>query len=205
MAQLSTLLERVLDEFPAVPEVLALRALADATKEFLIRTHIWRDTITDPIQVADSAKFVLSPGAGRAVAALLEVRVDGRQLEPVPTFDRRLQHGGSPRVFTQWSPAMLEMNIAPLPGALVVVKAALTLAAGATEAEVPTDLVDEYGEALAAGAKMRLVRQLGQPWANPEAGVMYGGQYYNAIAAAKGRVMSALGQAELRVEMRCLA
>lgn len=209
MAQLRTLLDRVIDEYPTVPEVMALRALVDSTKEFCSRTHIWRETLVDPIQTTTvGTKFVLTPGPGRVVAAALEVRVDGRELEPVPTGDRRMYRPGAatPRCYSQWSPAMIEMDATPLPGAIIQVKAALSLATDAPDdTDVPEDVLNEYGEALAAGAKMRLVRMFGQSWSNPEMGVMYGGAYYNAIATAKRRTSNALDQAEQRVEMRPFA
>lgn len=201
---LRPLLDRVVDEYPSVPEVIALRALADAAKEFCNRTHIWREQLVNPLQVTNSAKFVVALGEGRVVASLLAVRVDGRRMEPVPVHDRRMQRtaGTEPRVYTQWSPSMFELDVAPPASAVVVVHAALSLAADAVDADLPDDLIDEYGKDIAAGAKMILVRQVGQAWANPDAAVGYGGEFYNAIASAKRRTMTALGQAEVRVQMR---
>lgn len=203
MAQLATLLGRVHDEIPAAPELLALRALVDAVKEFCVRSHYWRDSVTST-RVGGGSKFLLTPPVGVQVAALLEVRNAGRWLEPVAPFDRRMYpHSGEPRAFAQWTPAMIELDITPMDGTVLDIFAALTLSQGASgTTDVPAEMLDEYGEAIAAGAKMRLLRQTGQPWHNPDASVGYAGQYYNAIADAKRRAMTALGQADLRVEMR---
>lgn len=202
MSTLASLLSRVHDEIPAAPELLALRALVDATKEFCVRTHYWRGTVAST-RIGNGAKYLLQPGTGVQVAALLDVRMNGRWLEPVAPFDRRMYpHGGEPRAFAQWTPAMIELDIEPAEGTTLDINAALTLSQGATGEEVPAEMVDEYGEAIAAGAKMRLLRQNGQPWHDPDASTGYAGQYYNAIADAKRRAMTALGQADLRVEMR---
>lgn len=207
MAALSDLLDRVVDEYPSVPEVLALRALSDSVKEFCARTHVWQgapESITR--DSSGGSKFSLVAGEGLQVAQVLRVRVAGKSLDPVPAMDRRMDRDvGEPRHFAQWTPSLIEIDVPPMMDAVVEARVALTLAQGATETPVPDELVAEYGEHIAAGAKMRLVRQAGQAWHNPEAGILYGGIYYNAISTAKAQAMSSRGAAELRVEMRPFA
>lgn len=206
MAQLSVLLDRVHDEFPAVPEVLALRALSDATKEFCQRTHIWRQAIPDVLMAPGSATYTLTVPTGLQVVALKDVRLGADKIYPIPTAVLLARvhtpAQGQPTAFAEWAPDMIELDRPVKTAATLTIRAAVTLALGATEVAVPDSLIDEYGEAIAAGAKMRLVRQAGQPWYSPEAGAGYGSIFYAAITSAKGRVMSALGEADMRVEMR---
>lgn len=206
MAKLSVLLERVHDEYPAVPEALALRALADATKEFCSRTHYWQDVLPSINVRPGITTYELSLDSGVQLAQLLEVRLDGSRIDPVALESYRLRAmpvlAGMPVGYVQWQPGAIELINPPTDAQVLTVVAALTLRLGADAVNLPDDLVDEYGEALAAGAKSRLVRQAGQPWFMPDLAPMYAGQFYSAINTAKRRVMTALGQAQMQVELR---
>lgn len=213
MAKLSALLDRIHDEFPAVPEAMALRALSDAFKEFCTRTHAWRAQLADVPLVPGQSTYDLSDAIYEVafsrdtqLVSLEDVRLDGRKLYPVATELSRLRvtelGTGQPAGYIQWQPTAIEIIPTPAsPGSLSLF-AVLTVKLGRTDMSVPDDIVDEYGEAIAAGAKSRLVRQAGQPWFAPDLVVGYAGPFYAAINTAKGRVMTALGQAQMQVEMR---
>lgn len=206
MAKLDVLLERIHDEYPAVPEALALRALADAAKEFCSRTHYWQESLPNINVRAGVTTYELALDSGIQLAQLLEVRLDGVRLSPVALEVYRLRaeplRADRPMGYVQWQPNAIELINPPTEAETLTVVAALTLRLGAAAVNVPDDLVDEYGEALAAGAKSRLVRQAGQPWFAPDAVPLYTGPFYSAINTAKRRVMTALGQAQMQVEMR---
>ena len=206
MARLSALLQYVHDEFPAVPEALALRALADATKEFCSRSHAWQEVLPQVRVRADERMYELSLDSGVQLVALKDVRLDGARIHPVALELYRLRSHdlgrGEPLGYVQWQPSTIELINPPSEATRLDVTAALTLKMGAGNTAVPDDLVDEYGEVLASGAKARLVRQFGQPWFLPDMAVGYAGPFYAAINTAKGRVMTALGDAQMQVEMR---
>lgn len=213
MAKLSALLDRVHDEFPGVPEALALRALSDALKEFCTRTHAWQATLP-PVQLVPGqteydltdALYEVAFSRDIQLVSIKDARVNGVKLYPVATEVGRLRATqpapGAPTGFVQWQPSTIELINPPSETGELVVTAALTVKLGRSDMVVPDDLLDEYGEAIASGAKARLVRQAGQPWFNPDLVVAYAGPYYTAINAAKGRVMTALGEAQMQVEMR---
>lgn len=209
MAQLNTLLDRIHDEIPSVPEALALRALSDSVKEFCVRTHIWQAELPRISLRPGTATYSLYPDTGQQIAALKDVRLDGRKINPVATERVRVRaqspRASTPMAYIQVSPDAIELTAAPVDADRLTVVAALTLALGEVTADVPDALIDEYGEALAAGAKMRLVRQASQPWTAPDAVMNYAGPYYTAIATAKSRAMSALGEANMQIEMRSWA
>ena len=204
MALLSALLDRIHDEFPSVPEALALRALSDAVKEFCVRTHIWQADLRVSLREGTTT-YTLYPDTGMQIVALKDVRLDGTKIHPVATDGVRLRRdtpaAAAPSSFIQLTPDTIEMVAAPVDAARLNVKAAVTLALGETSIEIPDSLADEYGEDLAMGAKMRLVRQAGQPWYAPET-TGYSVAFYRAITAAKGRAMSGLGEAEMQIQMR---
>lgn len=205
MALIADLLTRVSDEFPATPGVVAQRALSDAVKEFCSRSHAWQDMLSQVIVIPGTATYDLDVDTGTQIVALVEVRLAGVKLDPVANelFSQRrtLPAPGKPTKYTQTQPTSLELDRAPIQRDVLTAKAALTLSLGATNTTLPDSLLDEYGEAIASGAKMRLVRQANQPWYAPDAALGYAGPFYTAITQAKGRAMATLGEADLSVQM----
>lgn len=207
MALLSVMLDRVSDELPSVPEPLALRALSDSFKEFCVRTHIWQEALPTIRARADRTEFELSPDTGAMVVAIKEIRQDGQLIPPVPTELPRilvntLPSGTRPVAWTQIRPDLIDLVNAPLEDITLTAVAALTLTQGYTDYDIPDVLIDEYAEALAAGAKGRLVVQASQPWYAPDAAPEYRRQFYVAVNQAKRRVMTALGTADMQMQMR---
>jgi hypothetical protein len=49
---------------------------------------------------------------------------------------------------------------------------------------------------------MRLVKHAGQPWFAPDAAPLYAREFYRAVNEAKWRAISALGEANMQIEMR---
>lgn len=206
MATLSDLLERVHDEFPGAPEGLALRALSDATKEFCTLSHAWQETLPRVSIRAGVTSYVLYPDTGVQIVALKEVRLDERRIPPLTVDIARTRaytpDAGTVMGFMQTSPTTIELINAPDSAERLAVKAALTLARGETDYELPDALLDEYGEGIAAGAKMRLVRMAGQPWFAPDAARIYAPVFYGAANSAKVRAMTSMGEADAQIEMR---
>lgn len=206
MAKLSELLDRVLDEYPAVPRALALRSLSDAAKEFCSRTHAWQEPLT-PIRLRpDVESYEVDLDSGVQLVALKEVRLDGRRIDPVATEIFRLRknelRAGLPMGYVQWQPTTIELVNPPNDAMELTVVAALTLARNSVDVDVPDSVLDEYGDSIASGAKGRLVRQAGQSWSNPDAVLAYMGPFYADVTRAKSRVNTALGEAQVQVEMR---
>jgi hypothetical protein len=208
MAQLSDLLSRVHDEFPAVPELLALRALSDSVAEFCRRTHYWQADLPAVRTRAGRTEFTLYPDTGQLVLAVKEVRLpDGTRVDPFAGELKRLlvtpiSSGSVPLGFVQRNPSTIELLNATDDVVSLSVKAALTIIPGTTTVDILDDLVNEYSEALGAGAKMRLVRQASQPWYAPDAAPGYAGPFYMAVNEAKARALTTLGEANLQVQMR---
>lgn len=206
MAKLSDLSSRVLDEFPSAPRAFALRALSDAAKEFCSRTHVWQAQITPITLRPGQTEYEIDLDTGTQLVAFKDVRLDGKKIDPIATELFRLRtdnlRAGLPLGFIQWQPSTIELINPPKDASVLDVTAALTLALNATDVDLPDSIIDEYGESLASGAKGRLARQRGQAWSDPEAVVGYMGPFYADVAKAKARVNTALGSAQVQVEMR---
>jgi len=206
MSLLSVLLDRVHDEFPAVPEPLALRALSDAAKEFFVRSHAWQDKIPHIHLRENKSTYQLYPPDGTQIVALKDVRLNGKKIFPAATETPRREYmapeAGCVTKYVQITPAEITFTRPSSTDDRVEAKAALSLPLNATTTDIPDVIIDEWGEAIAAGAKMRLVRQASQPWFAPDAATLYSVPFYTAINTAKVRAMTALGEAQLQVEMR---
>ena len=206
MAKLSDLLTRVHDELPAVPESLALRALSDAAKEFCTRTHAWQVSLPRISLREGKDTYDLYPDEGTQVVALTDVRLDGKKIDPIPAelvhTSANTPAPGPVTCFTQTTPTTVTVVRMPDSADRLDVRAAMTLVREATAVDVPDTILDEYGEGIAAGAKMRLTRMAAQVWSAPDLAVGYAGLFYGAIAQAKSRVRSALGEAEMQMTMR---
>ena len=206
MARLDKLLNRVFDEFPAVPKTLALRALSDSVREFCDRSHAWQIWLPDIGVGPGEAVYELILDVGTRATALKEVRLNGARVAPVATewrnlaaTDSRLSWGNG---YFQTQSDAIELVHAPAEAGILKIRAALSLDLGSEIADIPDALISEYGEVLASGAKMRLVRQAGQPWFNPDLVIGYAGPFYLASDRAKARANTALGEAQIQVAMR---
>lgn len=205
MAQLNALLYRVVDELPAASESFVLRALSDSAKEFCTRSHLW---------LAPLAQFNLTPGTpsyaavvpdlGKQVAAIKDLKVGDRRMRPVdePSARRSTAYGTRPAAYSQSEGGAFTLYPTPQEPESVTAIVALTLALDAMDVDMPDAIISEYGEAIAAGAKMRLVRMANQPWSSPDAALPYAAAFYSAINTAKTRALMSMGEAEMKIEMR---
>ena len=204
--QLTELLTRVFDDIPSVPQALALRALSDALREFCRRTYAWREPLEDTPIPAGEPLIDLSIGQGTNIIAVPELRLDGAKIDPAAPEEvqqlRRRPREGDPIGFVHYPTGQLELLPSPkrdhvLSGTIVV---APTL--GATNLNMPNHIGNEYGDALAAGAKMRLVKMPAQPWSAPDMMQLYASEFYMAVSEAKLRAATSMGDAPLQVQMR---
>ena len=208
MALLSTLLDRVHDELPAVPEPVALRFLSDSFKEFCTRTHAWQEELPAVRVRAERTQFELSPDTGTMVAAIKEVRLESGELVPAAPAElsriltTRPSTSAKPLAWFQTRPDIFEVVNASEEDVRLSVLAALTLVQSYTEYDLPEILLSEWGENIAAGAKGRLLVQPNQPWSAPELAPEFRRQFYVAVNQAKARAMTSLGAAQLQVQMR---
>lgn len=206
MALLSALLDRVHDELPSVPTGIALRALSDATREFCTRSHYWQELQPPLPLLLDVAIYDVPQPAGKNIVALKDVRFNGLKLDAIPTDNARIQswrnNPGAPRAYYQITAAALELTRVPDTLGDLVIIAAVSLALNETATPVPDMLFQTYGEAIASGAKMKLVMQANQDWANPALANVYGAPFYDAVNRAKAEAKFALGEANAQVVMR---
>ena len=144
---------------PSVPEPVALNFLRQAAKELCQRTRCWR--FTDSFQTTgDDIEVMCTPPC----ADLFEIewaRFDDMQLESrAPTGDMLFHDNGQPRYFYQTGPNTISLE----PRAKGTLSLSLFLQPSVGTEMLPAFMLDQFGDALAAGALSRLLLLPNQPF-----------------------------------------
>lgn len=151
------------------PLPVVRQALQLALVDFCRRSRVWRATCdAGAVQDGTSLYTIVAP-TGAAVSALDSVLVDGRAI-PKGTYS-------------------LEGGAVQLPGrqrAGAEVEAVAILEPLITATTVP-DLLLEYTEGIASGAKYRLMLQPGKAWSSPDLAIYHRRAFDDAVGAAFAR------------------
>jgi len=171
---LTTLRDRLVMHAPNVALPVLDQAILDATLEFLKETRCWQCDL-DPFTVrANVADYDLDgwPTWAR-LDAVTRVRLGGNELRPGIDFD-----------FLECDMALRLLNT---PSATTTngleVRVALTLPPDGTK--LPERLCDDHAEAIAEGAKWRLLKTQGKTYSNPGAAQEAYTQFWRHIAQAR--------------------
>lgn len=204
MTKYTDLFDEVLPEVPGVPQDLAANAIRNTVIEFCQGSWCWR-YIMDPAPVlAGLNTYELDPPPGAEVAQVLLVSVDGKEIHPIGQSDlvARLPlwatERGEVKYFLTDDPA--QVILAPVPvrkiaGGLVVTAALQPTRASTT---FPTWIWSRYFDALADGAKARLLAMPKKPWTSPELFTLYRGRFDAAMGGAKAESQRGLTRAPQR-------
>jgi hypothetical protein len=111
---------------------------------------------------------------------------------------------GTPRYVTQFEPG--EITLVPGPDDKIAAPRAMKLLVAVQPTpdaqEIDDSVFNYYSEALAYGARARLVETAGQPYYDPNSAPMLWGKFYAGVSEAKARRMREHGRAVQSVQMR---
>lgn len=187
------LLPYILAEVPGCPLPTVKMALLQATAELCREAHTWNE-IQDPITLVDGQHtYPVDAPTGAQVATIKDIWADNRKLTPVAISavhnlipNWQTAQGNQPDYYSgsnDWS----EIRLYPIPvntmGARITMRVAYQPKFNA--ATIPDFMVNNYLEAITAGAKSRLMMMPGRGWTNLELGG-YNKQVFDAaIVQAK--------------------
>lgn len=204
MAGLSTLLPYVHDELPAVPRLVAERALQDAGRVFCYYSTCWRVWL--PVINARAGRSAIEIEAEEGeIVAIHKARLDGRKL-PVVTEDEADDMedanvtASRPLRLTVVSPVEVRLIPAPQATCRLELKASIQPARGADE--VPDWLAARWGKEIAAGAKELLCLMKDQAWSDSGKAGDYRVEFRSASSRARREIESAMNSAETQVRLR---
>lgn len=196
----------VLPHVAGCPDVLATHEIKRAAQTFFRETLAWR-AVLDLIDIAASEPEmrVTPDAAGTEIVRIEQAALGAVRLNPLSLDAIAIAFGadwaaqtGTPEAITAVTPNSI--RFVPYPVEALADKLSLTVAL--MPSETATGITDElyahYREAIADGAKSRLMRVSGQPWANPDMGAALAARFENGITAARTDAARAHGRATPR-------
>lgn len=204
MAALTDFHSLIAPDVPGAPGVVISQAVLRTAIDFCDRAGIQIDDITVPV-VAAARSAVVDLPEGYALASVLKLRgADGRKLT---STDRATAINGKRYELTEppleyWVGGAKTLRFECVPSANETLTGLATLKPAATATAVPDVLLDDWADAIASGAKARLMQTPGKPWSSPELAAFHIGLYEKAISDARVAVQIAKGDANLAVRPR---
>ena len=130
------------------PTAVLRDAILQAAEDFCERTWLWKDYLTLEA-VEGQVEYALQPPRSADILAVAEVAVDGVRAE-----------------FTTPDRATIRFWAAPQAG--LEIKALAVLKPSRTAKTLPDFLWDEWQDAIAAGARYKLLDMAGSDWFSPQ-------------------------------------
>lgn len=180
-------------ELPGIMDEIIVQAIAQTANDFCTQTSVW-DEIQDPIPLFDgNPQYDLSGPTDAFILTLKNVWAADRELEAktmneisalIPNWQSA--QSSQPQYFNA---ARDYESIIVFPTPMSANRAKLTFRAiyapKRTATSLPDFLVDNFFDALMAGAKFRLMAMGNVGWANPQLAVANKQFYDNAVVQAR--------------------
>nr|WP_299241385.1 hypothetical protein [uncultured Halomonas sp.] len=183
--KVAELVEDVIADLPGAPLVTVRRALLDATRELCTRADVW---VSDDVPVIVAAQSgypqVISPDGGE-VLRIRRVTVDGETLRP--GIDYEQPRADSVRMLRKPAASTLYGEVASRPPM--------------TATRLPDALI-RYREAIADGARYRLMQQPNKEWSQPSLASYYLQRFELAINDANQHATHGHARGSRRVKPR---
>jgi len=178
---------RVMPEVKGVPAPMAIQAIRDAAMEFCQKTWVWQDNVPYEMEKGFREIFVSVPRGARLVSVIYLLENDREKKMP--------------------DNIMIKSQRTPVEGEFpseqdMEYEARVALKPSETSTEGPEFLYNDHAEAIAHGAKARLMYDLRKDWGQPELARMHHQQFRQAIAQEKIRMQQGYSRNPSRVKAR---
>jgi hypothetical protein len=179
-----------LRDLPGLTSFAAANELRKAAQEFCRRTGVWRKTMdTMTLTATDIHDFELS--STEKVVKITSAKLNGQTLDPLT----REQLDDQNRGITAISATQFQLYPEPASGDTLDLK--VTLTPSNTALGVEDFIYDDYAEAIAYGAKARLMRRKDTDYYDPAEAEVNEARFERAISqahfdAAKGKTRAPL-------------
>lgn len=201
-----TFYDHVLPEVPGVLQAFAAHQIKLAVIDFCNRSLCW---VVDDGPTPLAAKvnvYDWSPPALAEVIKPMQVWVNKLPIDPKPPSDLSgfygdfMQTEGAPRYYLAENPTQLIVVPKPISTSSLVQGITAKLAVKPTLAATGIDtlIFNQHYDAMAMGAKSRLMLMPKKPWSNAETGVYYRDKFDEAIPKARIAIRRGLSGAKLR-------
>lgn len=191
----------VLPDVIGCPDPMLQQQIVLAAHHFCTETGVW-DEIQDPIKLqAGVTEYEIdAPSKEAYVARVTGVWLNNLKLEPEQMKKPRVEGVKPTGYHAARARGAITLNGSPLAGDILVVRA--VYAPSLQSKNLPDFLMERYADAIASGAKHRLMAMPGKDWSNPAIAQFYGNQYDNALADARIEMERGSVPGSLRVKPR---
>jgi hypothetical protein len=176
------------------------------------KLSLWQQEQLEPVDLlATQGIYEIETPPNTVPSVVLRAAIDG-QTYPLrfATKDRLDQiYGtawttlvGTPYYATQFEPDEICLVPAPDTDAPKAMQLLVAVQPTADAAEIDDTVFDYYSEALAYGARARLVETAGQPYYDPGSAGMMWGRFYGGVSEAKARRMREHTRAVQSIQLR---
>lgn len=191
------------DELPAVPQLVAVRAIVDAARVFCHRSTFWREWLVDISVTPSTAEYTMVLPSSTELVGVHSAFLDTREVavtNEANTVRFRGYSAGQVRAVTPMRGTSVKLTPAPDKAQAMALWVSLKPAAGGTE--VPEFLFQQYASDIGHGAKDILCRQANTPWHSPDIAAGHRAQFNYAWAQARQQLNTGFMGEESQVEFR---
>lgn len=196
--------DEVLPDVPGCPQAVALNAIRNAAIEFCERSKVWVID-HDPISaIANEPVYAFEPPNGAVVCGVVTAWFNGVEIDPTTQRDLESEYRnwpslpGVPLRYLQQNSA--ELILFPYPSGALANALTMKVALKPSRASTSIDawLFEQYLEAIAHGAKWKLMAMPKKPWSDGATAMYHKTAFDSAIDGAVLSAAKAFGKAKLR-------
>lgn len=191
----------VLPDVIGCPDPMLQQQIMMAAHHFCTETGVWSE-IQDPIKLqAGVTEYEIdAPSKDAYVARVSGVWLNNLKLEPEQLKKPKVEGVKPTGYHTSRARSTITLNGSPLAGDILVVRA--VYAPSLQSKNLPDFLMERYADAIASGAKHRLMAMPGKDWSNPSISQFYRTQYDGALTDARIEMERGSVPGSLRVKPR---
>lgn len=200
--------DEVLPDVPGAPQALALNAIRNAAIEFCLKSKVWV-VDHDPLSaIAGQSVYEFEPPTGAVVSGVVSAWFDGRRMAPTTQaelsdeFANWRTMNGTPTRYLQENAG--EIILFPIPASALAGALTMKVSLKPSRASTTIDswLFESYLEAIAHGAKWKLMIMPKKPWSDGATALYHKEMFDAAVDGARLAAFKGLGKAPLRSTAR---
>ena len=177
----------VLAEVPGCPDITATSRIRNAVRDFCEKTWVWQEVVPYETEQGEREIFVYIPRDSRLVAVRYLIKEGQSIAVPDELFIRAQRYP----VEGEW-----EQEESKEKEARVILKP------HEDSTSCPDFLYNDHSEAIAYGAKAKLMSMSTMPWYNPQLAMLNIQLFNKDIAQEKIKLVKGYAQKTLKVQMR---
>lgn len=201
----TSFLPQVVPEVPGCPLAVAEDAVREAAIEFCEKGWAWIYTHPALTSVINVGTYAFTPPTGSLVSRVLQAWYEKRQLvaktadQLSELYENWTTQTGSPQYTVQDNEESLIIVPMPTVGVADAIRMRVVLRPTRASTDIETRIYEYHLDAIAMGAKAKLMMMSDKPWANPKMAPAYMAIFEEKIDAARYKAQKGYGRAVRRV------